>query len=337
MPFDSKDCKRRYHVILSGLLTLHRFTDSTSYLAKRRFASRLRYTCTTEHEQSRFPGLMAEGRSLSPRQQPLHTGCYGTELPTPTPVTSLPSVWAVVLATQAERRCWVPERPGELEVTSSRGRCCLATAFRLHLLPRLLLIPIPGFPDCQALAGGDIGAGAQPLGSQVVTGAWAQGTRGWWRDARALGRGGAEGTAPGVRGPGACWVGSRAELGTGTPPGRPGELWAAAGDPNGPPASRARNSDFNAARGRDVLCVFFFCERANEWLRKMSLLFVVKHCIWIRLSARHFSGAGSYNLDSDNPLGLVLKLVMLASAMLYCLIMERWKIFGCNLFILKIV
>lgn len=83
----------------------------------------------------------------------MHTGCYGTELPTPPPVTSLPLACAVVLATRAESRCWVPERPGGWEVTSFRGRCCLATALRLHLLPRLLLLPIPGFADFQALAG----------------------------------------------------------------------------------------------------------------------------------------------------------------------------------------
>lgn len=67
------------------------------------------------------------------------------------------------------------------------------------------------------------------------------------QEARAIVRGEAEGTALGMRGPGACWAGSLAELGTRTPPGQPGALWAVAGDPNGPPTSRARNSDFNAA------------------------------------------------------------------------------------------
>ncbi|KAL1778049.1 hypothetical protein HispidOSU_020398 [Sigmodon hispidus] len=108
------------------------------------------------------------------------------DLPAPPPLTSLPLVCAVVLATQAERRCWVPERPGRLEVTSSRGRCRLATAFRLYLLPRLPLIPILGFPDCQALAGGDISAGALLLGSQVITGVRAPVTRGGLQDARSI-------------------------------------------------------------------------------------------------------------------------------------------------------
>lgn len=111
----------------------------------------------------------------------MHTGCNRTELSTPTPVTSLPLVCAVIPATQAERRCWVPKRPGGWEVTSSRGRCYLATAFRLHLLPRLLLVPIPGFTDFQALAEGDIGARSQPLGSQVVAGAGAQAALGGYR------------------------------------------------------------------------------------------------------------------------------------------------------------
>lgn len=125
---------------------------------------------------------------------------------------------------------------------------------------------------------GDIGARTQTLHSQVVPGALAQRARGGLQDARARGREGAEGTALGVRGPGACRVGSRSEeLGTRTPPGRPGELWAVAGYRMG---LRRRHRDFNAAWCRDVLVCFilFWGEKANKWLGKMSLQFVVKHC-----------------------------------------------------------
>lgn len=199
---------------------------------------------------------MAEGTVRSPRQQPLHTGCYGTELPTPPPVTSLPLACAVVLATRAESRCWVPERPGGWEVTSSRGRCCLATALRLHLLPRLLLLPIPGFADFQALARAtsvlepnrcilrwsqepgrrayEVGCRMRGPGAQRSRGDRAGCARAW----RVLGReprGGAEDAdatwpAPGSSG---RWPAIRMGLGR-----------------------RASNRDFNAAWCRDVLVCF---------------------------------------------------------------------------------
>lgn len=221
---------------------------------------------------------MAEGTVLSPRQQPLHTGCYGTELPTPPPVTSLPLACAVVLATRAESRCWVPERPGWWEVTSSRGRCCLATALRLHLLPRLLLLPIPGFADFQALARATsvlepnrcilrwsqepgrraygVGCRMRGPGARRSRGDRAGCVRAW----RVLGReprGGAGDTD-------ATWP-ARGALGGG----RPSE-WA---------SGVARATETLMQPGVETsLCVLFYCERANKWLRKMSLLFVVKHC-----------------------------------------------------------
>lgn len=217
-----------------------------------------------------MPWLDGGGTVLSPRQRPLHTGCYGTGLPTPPPVTSLPLACAVVLVTRAESQCWVPERPGGWEVTSSRGRCCLATALRLHLLPRLLLLPIPGFADFQALAGA-----TSVLEPNRCILRWSQepGRRGHGVDCRMRGPGarGVEGTALGVRGPGASWVGSRAEeLGTRTPPGRPGELWAVAGHRMGL-RRRASHRDFNAVWCRDVLVcfiLFYFVRKQTNGLGK---------------------------------------------------------------------
>lgn len=173
---------------------------------------------------------------------------------------------------------------------------------------------------------GDFGARAQPLHSQVVPGARAQGARGGLQDARAMGE-----EEP--RGP--RWVCAGLERAGSEAARRSwghGRHLACPGNSGRWPAilmglrRRASNRDFNAAWCRDVLVfyLFIFYERADKWLRKMSLLFVVKHCFWIRLYAIHFSGQGWYNLDSDSPLGII----MLASAMQYCWIMEKWEISG---------
>lgn len=152
---------------------------------------------------------------------------------------------------------------------------------------------------------GDIGARTQTLHSQVVPGARAQGARGGLQDARAGGRGGAEGTALGVRGPGACWVGSRAEeLGTRTPPGRPGELWAVAGHRMGL-RRRANHRDFNAAWCRDVLVcfiLFYFVRKQTNGLGKCRC------CSWRSIVFEYgymqfiFRGRGEITLTLTVPL-----------------------------------